>query len=307
MPEPARFVSGFVSIVGRPNVGKSTLLNALAGAKLAIVADKPQTTRSNVLAIWTSGDAQVVFLDTPGIHRSDTLFNKRMMHEVRAALDSRDLLLYVADASRTFAEEDSKALDAVRKAETPVLLVLNKIDRVSDKRYLLPRVEEYKAALEFEDFLFVSALSGEGLGELRSAILQRLPEGPPYYPSDQITDQPVRFLAAELIREKILRNTRQEIPHSVAVLIDSWEEEGRLTRIIATVFVERDGQKGIIIGSKGSMLKRIGTEAREEIEKMLDSRVYLEVHVKVREGWRESPEFLNALDWRTTMPHLGPQ
>jgi GTP-binding protein Era len=293
------FVSGFVSIVGRPNAGKSTLLNALVGMKLAIVADKPQTTRTNVQGIWTTEHGQVVFLDTPGIHRSDTLFNKRMMSEVRAGLEARDLLLYLADATRRFTEEDSQALDMIRKAETPAFLLLNKIDRLSDKGSLLPLIERYRAAYDFVEYLPISARNGDGLEELRAAILAHMPEGEPYFPADQVTDQPERHLAAELIREKILLETRQEVPHSVAVLIDGWEETPKLTRILATVYVEREGQKRIVIGSKGAMLKQIGSEARAEIEALLGVKVYLEIFVKVRENWRESPQFLMQLDWRT--------
>jgi GTP-binding protein Era len=295
------FHSGFVSITGRPNVGKSTLLNALVGAKLAIVADKPQTTRVAVQGVWHADNAQVVFVDTPGIHRSDTLFNRRMMHEVRSALDERDLLLYVADATLPFQEEDAQALDLVRKTQTPTFLVLNKVDKVKDKADLLPLIEQYKSAFEFEEYIPVSALTGEGLDELRAEILRKLPEGPPYFGSDHLTDQPERFLAAEMIREKLLRETRQEIPHSVAVIVDLFEEKKTLTHISATIFVEREGQKGIVIGARGAMLKKVGSAARQDIEKMLGRKVFLELNVKVRTNWRENPEFLNQLDWRAMM------
>jgi GTPase len=298
MSDPARHVSGYVSIVGRPNAGKSTLLNTLIGAKLAIVADRPQTTRSAVQGIWSSANAQIVFLDTPGIHRSDTMFNRRLMSEVRAALDNRDLLLYLADATRPFVNEDAQALDMIRKSGTPVFLVLNKIDRVKEKHRLLPLIEQYRAAMDFEEYIPISALKGQGLEELTKAIVARLPEGPALYPADQMTDQPERFLAAELVREKVLRETRQEVPHSVAVLVDAWEEKATLTRIAMTIYVERDGQKAIVIGSRGSMLKKIGTLARIDIEEMLGRKVFLELFVKVRENWRESPEFLSELDWR---------
>jgi GTPase len=300
--EPARrFRSGFVSILGRPNAGKSTLLNALIGTKVAIVAEKPQTTRSNVQGVWTTDDAQVIFLDTPGIHRSDTMFNRRMMAEVRAALEERDLLLYVADATHDFREDDARALDMVRKAGTPVFLVLNKIDRLPVKENLLPLIERYKAASEFAEYVPVSARKGDGLHELRAAVVRHLPEGPEYFPPDFITDQPERFLAAELIREKIIRATRDEVPHGAAVLIDEWEEKPRLTRISATVYVEREGHKKIIIGLKGAMLKEIGTRAREEMEKLFERKIFLELFVKVQENWRENPAFLNDLDWRTML------
>lgn len=293
-----KHVSGFVSIVGRPNAGKSTLLNALLGAKLAIVASKPQTTRTAVQGVWTSDAAQVVFLDTPGIHRSDTMFNRRMMMEVRAALDERDLLLYLADCTRPFVEDDVQALDMIRKAATPVFLVLNKIDQLKEKHRLLPLIEKYREALAFDDYLPISALKGEGLEELRAAILKKLPEGPAFYPKDELTDQPERFLASEMIREKLLQLTRDEIPHSLAVIVETWEEKKNLTHIAAAIYVEREGQKGIIIGSQGSMLKQAGTSARLEIEKMLGRKVFLELFVKVRQNWRESPDFLNQLDWR---------
>jgi GTP-binding protein Era len=296
-----KFVSGFVSIIGRPNAGKSTLLNALVGTKLAIVTDKPQTTRTNVQGIWTTDAAQVVFLDTPGIHRSDTVYNRRLMQDVRSALEERDLLLYMADATKAFREEDDQALDMVRKSGPPVFLLLNKIDRLKEKAALLPLIEEYKSKLDFREYLPISALSGDGLDPLKSAILANLPEGPAFFPAGQITDQPERFLAAELVREKILKETREEVPHSVAVFVDEWQEKKTLTHIQATIYVEREGQKGILIGAKGSTLKRVGTLARQDIEEMLGRKVFLELHVKVRENWRENPEFLNRLDWRSSM------
>ena len=301
----SRFVSGFVSILGRPNAGKSTLLNALIGAKVAIVAEKPQTTRTNVQGVWTAENAQVIFLDTPGIHHSDTMFNRRMMAEVRAALEERDLLLYVADATHGIREEDVQALDLVRRAGTPAFLVLNKIDRVADKQKLLPLIEQYKTKLEFAEYLPVSALKADGIEELRSAIVRHLPEGPAYFPPDHITDQPERFLAAELVREKIIRATRDEVPHGVAVLIDTWEETPRLTRVAATIYVEREGHKRIVIGHKGAMLKEIGTRARQEMEALFGRRIFLELFVKVQEDWRENPAFLNELDWRTMLGDSG--
>src|SRR6476620_5671454 len=281
------FVSGFVSIIGRPNAGKSTLLNALAGTKVAIVADKPQTTRTAVQGVWNAPGAQVVFLDTPGIHRSDTLFNRRMMQEVRAALEERDLLLYLADATRGVGEEDAMAIDMIRKASTPSFLVLTKIDAISDKRLLLPRIEQYREKYPFDAYIPISAMTGGGLDVLTAEVVKRMPQGPPYFPPEQVTDQPERFLAAEMIREKILLETKQEVPHSVAVLIDNWEEGKKLTRISATIFVERPGQKAIVIGSKGAALKRIGTLARQDIEQMLGRQIFLELFVRVQENWRQ--------------------
>ena len=293
------FRSGFVSVIGRPNAGKSTLLNALVGQKVAIVADKPQTTRTSIQGVATLPQAQIVFLDTPGIHKADTPLNKRLMDTVRHALEERDLLLFVADASRKFGEDDRRAVDLARRAATPVVLVLNKIDLLKDKAVLLPLIEEYRALFDFAAYVPVSAARGQGLEELRRAILEHLPEGPAYFPPDHVTDQPERFLAAELIREKVLLATRQEVPHSVMVTIDKWEETPRLTRIFATIRVEREGQKGIVIGAGGAMLKDIGTMARQEIERLLGGKVHLELYVRVQPGWREDAAFLNALDWRT--------
>jgi GTP-binding protein Era len=294
-----KFQSGFVSIIGRPNAGKSTLLNALVGQKVAIVADKPQTTRTSIQGVVTTPEAQIVFLDTPGIHRADSPLNKRLMDQVRNSLEERDLLLFVADAARSFGEEDKRAVDVARRTDTPVLLVLNKIDLIKEKARLLPVIEQYKQVFEFADYVPVSASRGQGLDELRKAIIDRLPEGPAYFPEDYVTDQPERFLAAELVREKVLLATRQEVPHSVSVTVDKWEETPRLTRIYATIRVERDGQKAIVIGSKGAMLKQIGTLAREEMEKIFGVKIYLDLHVRVQPGWREKSTFLNALDWRT--------
>lgn len=291
--------SGFVSILGRPNAGKSTLLNALVGDKLAIVSDKPQTTRTSIQGVLTIPGAQVVFVDTPGIHKSTSLINKRMMDTVRAALDGRDLLLFLDDASAPFGEEDEHALSVLNGVETPAFLLLNKIDRVEDKRLLLARIERYRALHAFEEFFPISARTLDGVDELKKAIVGRMPAGPAFFPPDYVTDQPERFIGAELIREKILRETRQEVPHSVAVLVDKWEDAPKLLRISATIYVERSGQKAIVIGSKGAMLKRIGAAAREEIERMTGRKVFLELFVKLQPNWRENPEFLNAIDWRS--------
>ena len=297
MIEP--FKSGFVSILGRPNAGKSTLLNSLVGGKIAIVTDKPQTTRTLIQGVLTSDHSQVVFLDTPGIHKADSPLNKRLMDTVRAALEERDLLLFLVDAAHSFTEQDRHAVDVVRKSGAPVVLVLNKVDLIKEKARLLPLIEQYKELFAFADYVPVSAARGQGLDDLRRVILEHLPEGPAYFPEDHVTDQPERFLAAELIREKVLLATRQEVPHSVAVEVDKWEETASIRRIYATVRVERDGQKGIVIGAKGAMLKKIGTLAREEMERIFGGKIYLELHVRVQPGWREKPAFLNALDWRT--------
>ena len=291
--------SGFVSLIGRPNAGKSTLLNALVGQKVAIVADKPKTTRTSIQGVVTLPDAQIVFLDTPGIHKADTPLNKRLMDTVRGALEERDLLLFVVDAARKFTEDDRRAVDLAKKSGAPVVVVLNKIDLVREKAQLLPLIDEYKRLYDFADFVPVSAQRGRQLDELRKVIVSFLPEGPSYFPPDHVTDQPWRFLAAELVREKVLQATHQEVPHAINVMVDKWEETPRLTRIFATIRVERDGQKAIIIGSKGSMLKQIGTLARQEIERLSGTKVYLDLHVRVQPGWREDAAFLNTIDWRT--------
>lgn len=296
---PDKFVSGFVSLLGRPNAGKSTLLNALVGTKLAIVTSAPQTTRTLVQGVLTRNDAQIVFLDTPGIHQADSVFNRRMMESVRAALQERDLLVFLADTTRPFGPADRDAVDLLRQTRTPALLALNKIDRLKDKSLLLPLIEQYQSLHPFADYLPISALTGEGLEPLRQAIVSRLPEGPAYFPPDHLTDQPERFLAAELIREKLMRETREEIPHALAVLVDRFEETPTLTRIAATIYVERDGQKGIVIGAGGSLLKRVGTAARLEMEALFGRKVFLELFVKVRPRWRDDPRMLDALDWRS--------
>ena len=289
--------AGFVSLVGRPNTGKSTLLNALVGEKVAITAYQAQTTRTTVQGVLTTPEAQIVFIDTPGIHKSDTLFNKRMMDTVRGALQAPDLVLFVADATRPVTEEDEHAASALDQ-RAKALLVINKIDRVEDKRLLLPLIQRYMELFPFAEALPVSARTGAGLEELKRIILQHLPEGPALFPDDYFTDQPVRFLAAEIIRERILRAAREEVPHAAAVLIDSWEERPRLVKIAATIHVERQGQKTILIGNKGQVLKKIGSEARQELERMLERKVFLSLFVKVKPGWREDPSFLNAVDWR---------
>ncbi|HYW46038.1 MAG TPA: GTPase Era [Bryobacteraceae bacterium] len=293
------FKSGFVSLVGRPNSGKSTMLNALVGQKVAIVADKPQTTRTSIQGVATTAEAQIVFLDTPGIHKADSPLNKRLMDAVRAALEERDLLLFLADATRPLEKEDRRAVDLVCKTGTPVVLVLNKIDLVKEKARLLPLLDGYRALHDFAEYLPVSATRGHGLDTLRQAIIARLPEGPLYFPEDHVTDQPERFLAAELVREKVLQATRQEVPHSVSVTVDVWEETPRLTRIYATIRVEREGQRRIVIGAGGAMLKRVGTLARQEMEKIFGVKIFLDLHVRIQPGWREKAAFLDALDWRT--------
>jgi GTP-binding protein Era len=295
----SKFKSGFVSLVGRPNAGKSTLLNALVGQKVAIVADKPQTTRTSIQGVVTLPEAQIVFIDTPGIHKADSQLNKRLMDTVRASLEERDLLLFLVDATRAFTVEDRRSLDVAIKTGTPVVLVLTKVDLLADKSKLLPLIEQYKGLHNFVECVPVSATRRIGLDDLRKVILDRLPEGPAYFPEDYVTDQPERFLAAELVREKVLQATRQEVPHSVAVMVDRWEETPSITRIYATIRVERPGQKAIVIGKKGAVLVKIGTLARIEMEKLFGVKIYLDLHVRVQPGWRDEAAFLNTLDWRT--------
>lgn len=289
--------AGFVAIAGRPNAGKSTLLNALVGEKVAITAPQAQTTRTSIQGVLTDTNWQIVFVDTPGIHKSDTLFNKRMMESVRGALEGRDLVLFIADATRSVTAEDEHAVSALARAGT-ALLALNKIDRVEDKRLLLPLTERYMELLPFATAIPVSARTGDGLPALKKAIVEHLPLSPPLYPTDFLTDQPMRFIAGEVIRERILYATHEEVPHSVAILVDSWEEKPNLTRIAATIYVERTGQKAILIGEKGSLMKKIGTEARLELERLIGHKVFLSLFVKVKPKWREDPEFLTSIDWR---------
>ncbi|MGC2323977.1 MAG: GTPase Era [Terriglobales bacterium] len=304
------FRSGFVSIIGRPNAGKSTLLNKLVGEKLAIVTPKPQTTRNRILGIVNvparkgRPAGQIVFIDTPGVHKPDSSLNKKMMREVHAALEGRDAILLIVDATEKFGSGDRFTLDLVKKVGGPVFLLLNKIDRLEKPR-LLPMIAEYSKLHDFREVIPISALKGDGLELLLDRLMAVLAEGPRYFPKDQITDQPERFLAAEIVREKVLLETAQEVPYASTVLVERWDESPRLTSIAAVIYCEREGQKKIIIGRHGEMLKKIGTAARLEIERLLGTRVFLELFVKVRPGWRESGEFVENLDWRKQLETLG--
>jgi len=304
------FRSGFVSIIGRPNAGKSTLLNKLVGEKLAIVTPKPQTTRNRILGIVNvparkgRPAGQIVLIDTPGVHKPDSSLNKKMMREVHEALEGRDAILLIVDATQKFGAGDRFTLDLVKKAGGAVFLLLNKIDRV-EKSQLLPMIAEYSNLHDFREIIPISALTGDGLELLLDRILAVLPEGPRYFPKDQITDQPERFLVAEIVREKVLIETAQEVPYASTVLVERWDESPHLTSIAAVIYCERDGQKKIIIGRNGEMLKRIGIAARHEIERLLGTKVFLELFVKVRPGWRASREFVEELDWRKQMEGLS--
>jgi GTP-binding protein Era len=293
-----KYRAGFVAILGRPNAGKSTLLNALLGAKLAIIASKPQTTRTLIQGVRSVPGAQIVFLDTPGIHKSDTLLNRRMMDTVRAAAASPDVVLFVIDALAEPSAEDRQALDLAKKAGVPVIAVLNKVDWLENKPDLFKLIEKYREWHDFAAYIPVSARRGEGLDELCDAILKHLPVGKAMFPEDHLTDQPERFLAAEMIREKVLHHTDKEVPHAAAVAIEGWEETPKLLRIAATIFVEKPGQKAILIGRGGAMLKKIGTLARQDMERAFGRKIFLETFVKVRSNWREDPGFLAVTDWR---------
>lgn len=290
---------GFVSIAGRPNAGKSTLLNALVGEKVAITAPQPQTTRTSIQGILTRPGKQIVFVDTPGIHRSDSSFNRRMMDAVRDAVDGRDLALFVVDATAGFTVQDEHAVSILK--DSRAILVVNKIDRLADKAELLPLIERYSQLHAFLEVVPVSAMKHEGLDRLEQVITDLLPEAPALFPENQFTTQPMKFMAAEFIREQILKAAKQEVPHAVAVLIDEWQETPSLVRISATLHVERPGQKSILIGRGGAMLKRIGTKARLEIEELLGAKVFLALFVRVQPNWREDPVFLQTIDWRTML------
>lgn len=298
------FRSGFVCILGRPNAGKSTLLNALVGEKLAIISPKPQTTRNRIQGIVHvpkqkgKGGGQIVLVDTPGVHKPDSSLGRKMMVEVHEALEGCDLVLVIMDVTHKIDPRDHFALDLIRRTGMKAFLVLNKVDRIREKAKLLPIIEEYRKLYDFAQVIPISALKRNGLDLLLDKVISSLPAGPAYFPEDQITDQPARFMAAEIIREQVLLNTSEEIPYATTVLIENFEEGKRLTRIAATIYCERDGQKGILVGKGGKMLKKIGTSARLQMERMLGMKVYLELYVKAEPGWRDSRRFVEELDWR---------
>ena len=306
------FHSGFVCILGRPNAGKSTLLNALVGQKLAIISPKPQTTRNRILGIIHvpkqkgRPGGQVVLIDTPGVHKPDSSLGRKMMGEVREALEGCNLILMIADVAGKCGPGDQFVLDLVKRSHTPALLLLNKIDLLRhEKEKLLPIIDEYRRLHDFKEIIPLSARNGEGLEVLLEKVIEALPEGPRYFPEDQVTDQPVRFMVAEVIREQVLLETKEEVPYATTVVIEQFEEGTRLTRIAAAIYCEREGQKGILVGKHGAMLKKIGTAARLQIEKMVGTRVFLELFVKVQPGWRESHHFVEELDWRRQLEHLA--
>ncbi len=306
------FRSGFVCILGRPNAGKSTLLNALVGEKLAIVSPKPQTTRNRILGIVQipkqekKAGGQIVLIDTPGVHKPDSSLGRKMMSEVREALEGCDLLLLIVDVTRKFGQSDERVVEMAKNSKTPVFLLLNKIDLLrNQKDKLLPIIDGYNKLHAFKEIIPLSARKPEGLDLLLERVIGNLPEGPRYFPEDQVTDQPMRFMVAEIIREQVLIETSEEVPYATTVLVEQFEEGAKLTRIAAAIYCEREGQKRILIGKQAQMLKKIGTAARLQIEKMVGTRVFLELFVKVSPDWRESHTFIEELDWRRQLELLA--
>jgi GTP-binding protein Era len=293
MTEEKGFKSGFISIIGRPNVGKSTLLNAFLGEKIAIISDKPQTTRNRILGIVNRPGAQMVFMDTPGIHKPMHKMNEFMVKTALATYNEVDVILMLVEATEQPGGGDRYIIETLSPVKTPVFLLINKIDLIS-KEALLPLMQEYARLYGFAEIIPVSALRND-LGGLVEAILTRLPQGPKYFPDDQLTDQPERFIVSELIREKVFELTKEEIPYSTAVVIEEMKEEPDITRITAIIYVERDSQKGILIGKGGGMLKQIGTLARQDAEKLLGAKIFLQLWVKVKKGWREDERMLKNI------------
>jgi GTPase len=292
------FKSGFVSIIGRPNVGKSTLLNHVIGQKIAIMSDKPQTTRNKIQGVYTENDAQIIFIDTPGIHKPQHKLGDFMMKVAYQTLREVDLILFVVDAKEGYGGGDQFIIEQLQSVKTPVFLVINKIDLIHPDQ-LLQFIDQYRTKFDFTEIIPISALQGNNVNTLKEQIIQHLDEGPQYYPADQVTDHPERFIVSELIREKVLQLTREEIPHSIAVGIEQMKQrEGGTVYIGATIVVERTSQKGIIIGKQGAMLREIGKRARGDIEALLGSKIFLELWVKVQKDWRNKPGFLRDFGFR---------
>jgi GTP-binding protein Era len=292
------FKSGFVGIIGRPNVGKSTLLNTFLGEKVAITTPKPQTTRNRILGIMNTDSGQFVFLDTPGIHRAKTPLNVLMVKSAMGTFGEADVLLLLVEADRGLHDEDSLILESLKGIKIPVILVINKIDLVK-KETLLPLIDTFKDLYAFEEIIPISATKGFGVNRLTDILWRLLPEGPKLFPDDMITDRTERFIAGEIIREKILLLTRQEIPYATAVVVEAFkeEEERNFIRIQASIIVEKDSQKGIVIGKKGAMLKDIGRQARKDLERFFNARIYLELFVKVRKDWTRDERQLKELGY----------
>ncbi len=290
MTDATNFKSGFIAIIGRPNVGKSTLMNCLLGEKISIISDKPQTTRNRIRGILTRPDAQLVFIDTPGIHKPLHKMNEIMVNMALGTYTEVDVIMLLVEATEKPGGGDRFIIDSLKKIRTPVLLIINKVDLIAKER-LLPLMQEYSTLYSFAEIIPVSALK-QDLGGLVAALLKRMPKGPKYFPDDQLTDQPERFVVSEIIREKVFELTKEEIPYSTAVLIEQVKEEPNLTTIDATIFVDRDSQKGIVIGKNGALLKEIGTRARLDAEKLLGVKVFLRLWVKVKKGWRDDNRML---------------
>jgi GTP-binding protein Era len=288
------FRSGFVAVVGRPNVGKSTLVNRLVGQKVAIVSNKPQTTRNRILAVVNRPDGQIVLLDTPGIHKPMHRMNRRMVDTAVKSLGQVELVVWMVDVTEGYGPGDRYVKDVLHRSRKPVILALNKIDRIPRPK-ILPVIDRYKNLLDFVEIIPLSALKGDNVELMAERLLAHLPEGERLYPEDFLTDLPERFFVGEIVREKILHHTREEIPYSVGVVIESFKEDSPLVRIEASVLVERESQKGILIGKGGAMLKTVGSEARVEIEAFLGTKVYLGLFVKVRENWREDAGILESM------------
>jgi GTP-binding protein Era len=296
MSSAENYRSGYVALIGRPNAGKSTLLNHLVGEKIAAVSNKPQTTRHKIQGIVTSDEGQIVFVDTPGVHKPGYLLNRRMMAAVHDAILSVDVVVLLRDASVSTGNGDKFVLDLVKQADKPSILVLNKIDKLKDKSALLPLIEEYARAYDFAEIVPISALKGEAIDNLLRQIAKHLPEGEPIFAEDELTDQSMRAIVAEMVREKILETTGEEIPYVTAVVTEKFDEsDPNLVRIYCAIYVERSSQKAIIIGKQGAKLRQIGTRARLDMEKLLGTRVYLQLFVKVVEDWRNSERDLNEI------------
>jgi GTPase len=295
------FHSGFVAIIGRTNVGKSTFLNRILNRKVAIVSDKPQTTRNRIVGVYHGDQTQIVFLDTPGFHKPKHRLNEWMLRTTIKTLEGLDAILYVVEPETAIGPGDRYVLDVLRPIDTPVLLAINKID-LTPREHLLAVIESFAQARAFAEIIPMSALTNDNVDDVLRTIIRYMPEGPQYYPEDMVTDQPEQFVVAELIREQALQTTREEIPYSIAVVVDTLRprEDGTLLDIEATLYVERPSQKGILIGKSGRMLKQIGTRARQEIETLLGARVYLNLWVKVRKGWRMDEHWLRRLGYGNT-------
>ena len=292
------FHSGFVAILGRPNVGKSTFLNRVVGQKIAIMSDKAQTTRNKIQGIYTEDDAQIVFIDTPGIHKPHSRLGDFMVESALSTLNEVDAVLFMGNATQKRGRGDDFIIERLKNVKKPIYLVINKIDQIHPDK-LLQIMDDYRNTLDYAEVFPISALEGNNCPELIESLVNTLPEGPQYYPADQITDHPERFIAGELIREKVLELTREEVPHSVAVVVDRiHREDAEKVLVQATIVVERNSQKGIIIGKGGKMLKQIGVKARKDIELMLGDKVYLELWVKVQPNWKDRQVDLQALGYK---------